>query len=108
MESFIDYQNNEISHIKSRLDNLSNNLYLIVNLNKESKVNLIDKLRILNKELYNLENLVNEIVCDIYKNKSDIDISQKQKIDQIEKDNKLIYKLSPLILYHQLINQVDT
>jgi len=105
MENFVEFQNNEINHVKTVLDDLSKNLYFVDKIDKKSKLNVVDKLRILNKEFSKLEILVNEILCDINNNTSDIDCNQKEKIRQIEKDNKLIYKLSPLILYYQLINQ---
>lgn len=105
MENFVEFQNNEINHLKTVLDDLSNNLDLIEKIDKKYKINVTDKLRILNKKIYSLEILANEILYDISNNSSDLDNIQKQKILQIEKDNKLIYKLSPLILYYQFINQ---
>ena len=107
MESFLDYQNTEICNIKSSLDDLSDNLKVINSLDKSSKINIIDKLSILNKELYNIDNLVNEILLDMYNGNSNIDIKLRHKLEQLKQNDKLIHKISPLLLFLQLIEETN-
>ena len=72
-------------------------------MDKESKFYIIDKLRILNKDIDGLNNNINTILIDNKNKSSTMDLQTITKIKEYEKIDKTIHELSPLILYYQLI-----
>ena len=103
MDTIKNYQLDKFNELNESINYLLNNIEKINNMDKESKFNIIDKLRILNKDIDGLNNNINTILIDI-KNKSSImDLQTITKIEEYEKIDKTIHELSPLILYYQLI-----
>ena len=103
MDTIKNYQLDKFNELNESTDDLLNNIEKINGMDKESKFNIIDKLRILNKDIDGLNNNINTILVDIKNKSSTMDLQTITKIKEYEKIDKTIYELSPLILYYQLI-----
>ena len=103
MDTIKNYQLDKFNELNESINDLLNNIEKINDMDKESKFNIIDKLRILNKDIDGLKNNINTILVDIKNKSSTMDLQTITKIKEYEKIDKTIYELSPLILYYQLI-----
>lgn len=103
MDTIKNYQLDKFNELNESINYLLNNIEKINNMDKESKFNIIDKLRILNKDIDGLNNNINTILIDIKNKSSTMDLQTITKIKEYEKIDKTIHELSPLILYYQLI-----
>jgi hypothetical protein len=103
MNSIKQYELDKFNELKESMDSLINNIESINELNKQSKLNIVNKVYLLNKNLDSVNNDINSILIDIKNNSSVMDDSLIKKLEDHEYIDKTIYKLSPLILYYQLI-----
>ena len=103
MDTIKNYQLDKFNELNQSINDLLNNIEKINDMDKESKFNIIDKLRILNKDIDGLNNNINTILIDIKNKSSTMDLQTITKIKEYEKIDKTIHELSPLILYYQLI-----
>ena len=105
-----------IKQEKQIVKNLTNNLeeFLLILLKNSSKINnvnnannlnnFIDKIRLLNKSIVNINNEINDVIIDLKNNNFDITDELSYRLDQEEKTIKMISDLSPLILLY-IMNQ---
>ena len=105
MNSIKQYELDKFNELKKSMDSLLNNIESINELDKKTKLNIVNKIYLLNKNVDSLNNDINSILIDIKNNSSVMDDSLIKKLKDQEYIDKTIYKLSPLILYYQLIKK---
>ena len=103
MDTIINYEREKFDELYSTLE------YLIINLekanydmNKQSKNNLIDKIRLFNKDLDNLQSQANNILLDIKNKVSLIDSNMDDRLIEEENTNRMIRDFTPLLLLYTM------
>ena len=104
MDSIREYEVDKFNAVNESMDSLLNNIESINDLDKTSKLNIINKIYLLNKHLDSLNSDINSILIDIKNKSSVMDDTLIKKLEDHEYIDKTIHKLSPLILYYQLIS----
>ena len=103
MENLITLEREKFDEIYEKLEFMLLNLHKANNeMNKESLLNLVDKLRLFNKDLDNLNSFANDILLDIKDNVSLIDDSINNRLEEEKYNNKMIKNFYPLFLMYML------
>lgn len=105
MNDIIDYQREKFDELFEKLEFILINLdKSILEMDNKSQHNLVEKLRLFNNSIDNLDFEANDILCDIKNNISLIDNSMNKKIEEHENNSKLIKKLYPIMLLSLIHN----
>ena len=93
---------------KGLFSNLQSEFYKFINVleNKPKKSNNIylKKIIIMNKQMQLLENMIQELKQDIYTTNTDINTNIiNKKIEDYDKDNKVLDYFKPFMLYYRFI-----
>ena len=102
MDLIISMEKEKISEVTNHLENFINNLHKITYLNVSSLNNMIDKLRLLNKDFDNIKHTLNNIIFDLVQHKCIKDSNLELKLKEENELNTMIHNLSPLILAYQM------
>tara|TARA_B100001094_G_C18136045_1_gene775137 strand:+ start:1267 stop:1620 length:354 start_codon:yes stop_codon:yes gene_type:complete len=103
MDNLITLEREKFDEIYEKLEFMLLNLDKANNeMNKESLLNLVDKLRLFNKDLDNLNSFANDILLDIKDNVSLINDTINNRLEEERYNNKMIKNFYPLFLMYML------
>ena len=103
MEKILEIQRSKVNGVYEILEKLLLNLEWISDFDKESVENIIDKLRLLNKDLEIVKDRAMDILIDIDNKESILDDDLKNRLEEEKKTNENIKKISPFLLYFLMI-----
>ena len=94
---------------KGLFSNLQSEFYKFINSlkNNSDTKQLSEKIILLNEQMRLLENMLYELKIDIYTNNTNNDSSIKEQLNDYEKDQKIIDKFKPLMIYSRLILDIS-
>jgi hypothetical protein len=104
MNKIIDIQREKLDNFYKISEDLLLNLNNCINMDSQSKLSLMDKLRMLNNKLFILEDDINEILYDLKINRCSLSRTARLRLQEETRTNNLINEVSPLLLYY-LINR---
>ena len=103
MDYIIDQERIKIDSLYNTLENLISVLTKnSTKLDKKSQGNLVDKLRLFNKNLGNLGDEANNILIDLKNLDCDLDNNLLNRLTEEENTNRMIMELSPLMLLYSM------
>tara|TARA_B100000497_G_C7639984_1_gene384719 strand:- start:9 stop:362 length:354 start_codon:yes stop_codon:yes gene_type:complete len=103
MNDLIPLERDKFDEIYEKLEFMLLNLEKAKNeMSNESLYNLVDKIRLFNKDLDNLNSFANDILLDIRDNVSLIDDSINDRLEEEKYNNRLIKNFYPLFLLYML------
>ena len=94
---------------KGLFSNLQSEFYKFINSlkNNSDTKQFSEKIILLNEQMRLLENMLYELKIDIYTNNTNNDSSIKEQLNDYEKDQKIIDKFKPLMIYSRLILDIS-
>ena len=104
MNKIIDIQRNKLDNFYKISEDLLFNLNKSIQMDYNSKISLMDKLRMLNSKLSLLEDDINEILYDLKRNHCSLSRLARSRLQEDDNTNQLINEVSPLLLYY-LVNR---
>ena len=103
--NIIDYEENKIEDLYLTMKCLLKSLETAhLKLSNESFNILIDKLRLLNTDINNMQSNINNILLDLKNNNLVIDNELNDQLIEEEKTNKFLKNISPLLLLYSINN----
>ena len=90
---------------KGLFSNLQSEFYKFITSlkNNSDTKQFSEKIILLNEQMRLLENMLYELKIDIYTNNTNNDSSIKEQLNDYEKDQKIIDKFKPLMIYSRLL-----
>ena len=104
MNKIIELERNKVDNLYRLLEELVLNLEFAKDMDNSSKLNLMTKLRLLNKSIGYLENDIVDILDDLKIGGCNLSKDLEERIQEENQTNQLIKEVSPLLLYY-LINR---
>ena len=97
MDSIVHFEAALFSNLQSEFQKLMNAL------KKSTNTHTLKKILLLNEQMRLLENMMYELKIDIYSNNTSLNSDNKQLLDDYSKDQDVIDKFKPLMLYYRFL-----
>ena len=104
MDKIIKLEREKVDNLYHFLENFVLNLELAEDMDNNSKNNLVEKIRLLNKSMENFENDILDILNDLKAGGCVYSKDLEDRLQEEEQTNSLIKQVSPILLYY-LINK---
>jgi len=106
MDSILDHEREIIENLYTNLENLVCLLYKNTDKidNNDHKNNFIDKLRLLNNSIKNINNEIFDLMIDLKNKNCILDENLVNRLEEEENTNRMIHDLSPLMLMYLTTN----
>lgn len=107
MDTIINIQNENVDDLTKLLRTMVKKLPLITKMSKSSQNNIISKIRFLNKSIELISDDVYDILNDFKKGGCKLNHDLEKKLEQEDRVNQNIKKITPLILSYMIYNNDD-
>lgn len=104
MNKVIEIQREKLDNFYKISEDLLMNLNNCINMDYNSKMSLMDKLRLLNNKLLIVEDDINDILYDLKRNHCSLSRLARMRLRDEDDTTDLIREVSPLLLYY-LVNR---
>ena len=104
MNKVIEIQREKLDNFYKISEDLLMNLNNCIDMDYNSKMSLMDKLRLLNSNLLMIENDINDILYDLKRNHCSLSRNARLRLSEEDETNNLIREMSPVLLYY-LVNR---